>query len=305
MKTIFIILFFLIACISCETNNKPVSDAQKEKIKGEVKEVVNTIIKGAEEANIDMVLGLFHDSPDFVALFNGSPFTYQQFLEMGKSMFGTLLNQKATIIDEKYIVLDNSTVLFTANSKWVMNFKDGHTVLEDPWAMQYLFKKIENEWKIVSFNESGVEQSIKSEEALNQLNQEELMKQFIGSWKLDIAEDTTIFIDIKSYGKGWEGIYRAVANGRAISEYKILLGYSEGKDKVIQCFIEKEQGHLELSAYYFISSNKYIQIPYSSISNPDNAKWKIEGEFKSSDMFVDKVIVNNKHQRTDTYVRIK
>ena len=138
MKTRLIFLVLLIVCISCGTSNKPVSDAQKEKIKGEVKEVVNTIIKGAEEVNFDMVIGTFLDSPDFVFLFNGNPYSYQQFAELGKSVFSTLINQKATILDEKYMVLDNSHVLYTANSKWVMNFKDGHAILDDPWAMQYL-----------------------------------------------------------------------------------------------------------------------------------------------------------------------
>jgi hypothetical protein len=38
MKTRLVFLVLLIVCISCGTNNKPVSDAQKEKTKGEVKE---------------------------------------------------------------------------------------------------------------------------------------------------------------------------------------------------------------------------------------------------------------------------
>jgi len=70
MKTKLIFLFLLIVCFSCGTNNKPLSDAQKEKIKGEVKEVVDTIVKNGEEANFDIISGLFHNSPDFVALFN-------------------------------------------------------------------------------------------------------------------------------------------------------------------------------------------------------------------------------------------
>jgi len=40
MKPQLFIMILLIICISCGTRNKPVSDAQKEKIKGEVKEVV-------------------------------------------------------------------------------------------------------------------------------------------------------------------------------------------------------------------------------------------------------------------------
>ena len=59
MKTKLILLVLLTVSFSCGTNNKPVSDAQKEKIKGEVKEVVNSFIKGIEEANADLVMESF------------------------------------------------------------------------------------------------------------------------------------------------------------------------------------------------------------------------------------------------------
>ena len=93
MKTKLIFLVLLIVCFSCGTNNKPVSDAQKEKIKGEVKEVVNTIIKGCEEANFDMALEPFLDSPDFVYIVNGKTFSYKELMDM-KPFFNALLNQK-------------------------------------------------------------------------------------------------------------------------------------------------------------------------------------------------------------------
>lgn len=146
---------------------------------------------------------------------------------------------------------------------------------------------------------------VKNTEATNQLNQEELMKQFIGLWKIEIAEDTTAFADLKSYGKVLEGYWKIVSKGKTLSEIKLIIGYQSKTDKFIQFATNKEQGLVDLSAYYFVSNNKYIQIPYSAISNPDNASRKVEGEFKSPDMFVDKLIVNNKLLRTDTYVRIK
>ena len=123
MKTKLVFLVMLIFCFSCETNNKPVSDAQKEKIKGEVKEVVNTIVKGGEEANFDMINTFIHNSPDFVALFNGNPFTYQQFVDMGKTLYSTLLNQKCTFLDDKYMVLDNSTVIIYSKFQVVGEFQ--------------------------------------------------------------------------------------------------------------------------------------------------------------------------------------
>ena len=304
MKTRLIIPVMLIVCFSCGTNNKPLSDAQKEQMIGEVKEVVKSIIAGAEEANIDMILGILHDSPDFVALFNGSSLTFPQFEELGKSVFSTLENQKGTIVNEKYVVLDNSTVLFTANSRWIMNYKDGRSVLQDPWAMQYVFKKIDNNWKIISFNESGSEQSVKNEETSNKLNQAELMKKFIGTWKSEAAKDTTIFQYLKPYGTGIEGEYKVISNGKAFNEGKQLWSYDSQTDKILLS-VKYKEGSLRFYAYYFTSDTKFIIIPYSTISNPDSAPWRYEGEFKSPDIVMETYIVNNNPQETVIFNRVK
>jgi len=293
MKTILIFLVMLIACVSCGTNNKPVSDAQKEKIKREVKEVVNTIVKGGEEADFDILSGLFHNSPDFVALFNGNPFTYQQFVDMGKSLFSTLLNQKGTILDEKYMVIDNSTVLFTANSKWIENFKDGHAVLEDPWAMQYVFKKVDNEWKIISFNESGVEKIVKASETPKELNQVELFKQMIGTWKAEIARDTFYIAQYKPFGNGLEGNIKIVTGGKKIMEGNVLLGYDKKNDKFVETDLV-EGSDIMLYGIWFTSKSTLTEVPWEDILNPEKTPviWKYE--IKSPDVFVWNNIENNK-----------
>jgi hypothetical protein len=303
MKTKLIVLVMLIACFSCGTNDKPVSDSQKEKIKGEVKEVVNTIIKGGEEANFDIVSGVIHNSPDFVALFNGNPFKYQQFVDMGKSLFSTLLNQKGTILDEKYMVLDNSTVLFTANSKWLMNFKDGHSILQDPWAMQYVFKKVDNKWKLINFNESGVEKNVPSESS-KELNQVELMKQFLGSWKCDFAKDTTALYEGKSYGTGLDCYFKFITKGKIVMEGKQLRGYDKNINKFIFSGMMKGTD-INFFAGWFISKNKYLFVPYSDISNPEMASWKVEGEFKSPDIIFETSFINSKTAKTTTWTRVK
>jgi hypothetical protein len=218
MKKRFVFLILLIVCFSCGTNNKSVSDAQKEKIKGEVKEVMNTIFKGADEVNSDMILGKCLNSPDFAATFNGMSFDYKQFADAIKPIFGTLINQKGTIVEEKYAVLDNFTVSYTANSKWLMSFKDGHTVLQDPWAMQYLFKKIGNEWKVICANESGIEKSVPSESS-KQLNQVELMNQLGGTWQTNVGKDTMEVWDCKNYGKAFVANVYQVIKGNKIPIY--------------------------------------------------------------------------------------
>ena len=221
MKTKLIFLVLLIVCISCGTNNKPVSDAQKEKIKGEVKQAVNIIYRGAETAKIDTALELCLDSPDFVYISNkGDVINYKDFIEGMKSGFSSQKNQEGTIKSEKYAILDASTVLYTAESKWLINFKDGHSVLQDPWAVQFTFKKIDGRWRLTYFVESGTEKIVKPSETPKELNQIELHKQFVGSWKCDYAEDTTLFYDVKSYGTGIEQFLKFVTKGKTYQEVK-------------------------------------------------------------------------------------
>ena len=202
MKTRLVLLVLLIVCFSCGTNNKPVSDAQKEKIKGEVKEVVNALFKSAEEANFDKAIESWFDSPDFLYTYNGNSFDYKGCVDAMKPVFSSLINQKSTIISEKIAVLDNSTVMYTANTKWLMNFKDGHAILQDPWTVLFMFKKIDSKWRVIYSIKSGIEQSAENTEIPDQLNQVELFKQLIGVWKAEIARDTFYIAQYKPFGTG-------------------------------------------------------------------------------------------------------
>jgi hypothetical protein len=304
MKTKLIFLVLLIACFSCGTNNKPVSDAQKEKIKGEVKEVVNTAIKGAEEANFDLTMGLMLNSPDFVYVINGKTFTYQEIMDSYKTVFSTMQNQKSTMLVEKYAVLDNATVIYTANSKWLMNFKDGSSVLQEPWIVQWTFKKIDSKWKVISGVESGSEKIVKASESPKELNQIELHKQFVGNWKTETVKDTTIFWDMKSYGTGFEGYFKVVTKGKLTIEGKQLWGYDKNLDKYVCSEMYKGMDNV-LYTSFFTSKNKSTILYFSDISNPDNATTKWEIELKSPDMFVQNMIMNNKIVKVDKCTRIK
>ncbi len=302
MKTRLVILLMLIGCFSCGINNKPVSDAQKEKIKGEIKEVVNTFIKGIEEANADMVMESFLDSPDFVDITNGMTFSYKELMAM-KPNFDAILNQKCTIVSEKYAFLDKLTVLYTAETKWSTNYKDGHSSITDPQAFLFVFKKIDNRWKVIHLVDSYVEKNVPSESPKG-LNQVELMKQMVGSWKLESAKDTTIYFDFKPYGTGLEGTLKWMSKGKMVTEAKQLWGYDSKIDKFTISMIVKGTD-MEIIAFWFSSKSKFIVMPYSDISNPEAASWKYEGEFKSPDVYIETLIVNKKAVKTDTYNRAK
>lgn len=304
MKTRLIFLVSLIVCFSCRTNNKPVSDAKKEKIKGEVKEVVDSIFKNSEEATLNSTFESYFDSTDYVCTYNGNSFGYKQAMDVNKSFFNSLLNQKCTIVNENYVILDNSTVVYTANTKWLTNFKDGHSVLQDPRAIQYIFKITDNRWRIINVVLSGLEEIVKYKEPSKELNQVNLWKKFSGTWKGEIAKDTFIVYDQKPYGTGMENKIRIITDGKILQEGIGLFGYDSESDKIIEATLLKG-ADIITNLFWFTSENTCEGVPFEYMSNPGNAdlRWKIE--FKTPDMWVVETTENNNTIRTDTLYRMR
>ena len=288
MKTKLIFLFLLIVCFSCGTNNKPVSDAQKEKIKGEVKEVVNTIFKGAEEANFDMATEPWLDSPDFVLINNGMTLSYKEVVDAFKPLFGTLLNQKITIVDEEYTVLDKSTVLYTTNCNSLMNFKDGHSTLADPEAMQFTFKKINKKWKVIYAADSYVEKSVPSESSKG-LNQAKLLMNWVGNFEIPSGKDTTEFVQFKSLqGGNVLSLYaKVVTKGKILFEETGFWGYDATNNK-IDLSVIVSNGYVFHYLGEFTSSDK---LDFFDVNNASGNKFIMERI--SPDVFKVTSILNN------------
>ena len=136
------------------------------------------------------------------------------------------------------------------------------------------------------------------------LNQVELMKQLVGSWTLENAKDTIVNFNFRSVGTGEDCDYKFVAKGKTILEGKQLWGYVKGIDKFIVAGIN-EKPDIEISAVWFTSKNKYVIIPFSDISNPEKASFKVEGDIKSPDIFTETTIVDDKPVKADTWTRVK
>jgi hypothetical protein len=153
----------LLTTFSCGTKtNNPISDTEKEKIQGQVKEVAHAFFTACEQVNVDMAIAPSYDSPDYVWIYNGNILTYKDCVDTFKPYFSSQINQKYTILSEKYAFLDNSTVLYTVSFKNVVNFKDGHSTVADPAALLLIFKKIDGKWRIIYGADSQVEKNIAS-----------------------------------------------------------------------------------------------------------------------------------------------
>jgi hypothetical protein len=304
MKTQPVLLLMLVVCFSCGTNNKPLSDSQKEKVISEVKPVVNEIVKGAEDANFDLLAGSSYDSPDYTYINGGKVYSYKELTDGIKPFFATLSNQKATITSEKYAVLDKSTVLFTLVARWEMNFKDGHSVIQEPWANQFVFRKIDGKWKVVSTIECGYEQADKVSKDPKELNQGELAKQFLGNWKCEY-NDTTLMIDQKPYGKmGQEVTFKILKKAKPVAEGKQLVAYDNRQDRVIITNVVKD-AEMWVGSLQFNSKNSYSFVFDGNMYHPESAIIRGEGEIVSPDKYVEKIMKGDKVLATYTYNRVK
>jgi len=135
----------------------------------------------------------------------------------------------------------------------------------------------------------------------NKTHQIELMKQFIGSWKIDLGKDTTGFWECKPFGTGGR-LFEKCYERKILMEVKQLVGYDKKIDKYVNATLTEKD--IKIRALWFTSNNKYIEVSYSDIANSDIASPILEGEFKSHNEFVETVIKNGKVITYD-YKRVK
>jgi hypothetical protein len=145
---------------------------------------------------------------------------------------------------------------------------------------------------------------IQSQTTQTKLNQVELMKQFLGSWKCDVAKDTTAYWYTESYGTGLENRYNYITNGKIVKEGKQLWGYDKKLDKFLATTLPKETD-IYVDVYCFISKYKCKIFTLYDIENPEKApvRWVIE--FKSPDIFIETYISNNESFKIRTFTRMK
>lgn len=144
---------------------------------------------------------------------------------------------------------------------------------------------------------------IQAQTVKTKLNQVELMKQWIGSWR---TEGTNLTSETHSFGvDGLEGFQKIQVKDSIVSEYKLILGYDKISDKYISAAISKNNPGIIIMVLWFTSENICERIPYEYISNPEQATTRAKIEFKSKDLMVGTFMEKNKPDRTYTMIREK
>jgi len=143
---------------------------------------------------------------------------------------------------------------------------------------------------------------IQAQTTQTKLNQVELFKQFIGTWKCELAQDTTLIVYVKSYGNGLDYYIKTETKGKILTEGKALMGFDKNSDKGIQAEIMNSPD-ITLWVVWFTSKNICKTIQYQHISNPESAPKYVLFEFKSPDLLIQTFKENNKTLNSFSFLK--
>lgn len=122
------------------------------------------------------------------------------------------------------------------------------------------------------------------------LDQVELMKQFIGSWKGEFSDNSVFVSENKPFASGIISYSHITTNGKIVESVAQLYGYDNKTDKFIVAELKESSSVIELCSTWFTSRNGGEII----ITNPDNAPFRFEFEFKTPDILEQTAIQDNK-----------
>jgi hypothetical protein len=145
---------------------------------------------------------------------------------------------------------------------------------------------------------------VQAQTTQTKLNQVELMKQLLGTWKSEAFQDSIWTGECKSFGNGLEWSSKTELKGKIVREGRSLMGYDKKNDKLIECDLQISSPDIILYSMWFTSANKFEEILLKDVSNPGNALIS-KYEFKSPDLFTETDIMNNKTVGTYTFHRIQ
>lgn len=132
------------------------SPQEKETVKKELAGIVEGIVRGCDQLDIQEVLKSYSDSRDFVAVnTDGSVVDYEGFKDINTELFTALTSFKFTTTKEDFRFLTDSLVLCTwiGNSEIVL--KSGEHLKIPAFVTTFLFSKVNNEWKIMYSHQSA------------------------------------------------------------------------------------------------------------------------------------------------------
>ena len=151
---ILLVVFFFSGC----ARQEPVQMTPQEQdvAKKEIREVADRILQSLNTMDVEALLQPYWNSPDFVLVStDGSMADYQTAKNGTVEMFKLLASLKYTTVKDEFRFLPGNTVIYAWSGKSEFAFKTGEQSRIDAYTITFVFRKMDNSWKIVYAHESA------------------------------------------------------------------------------------------------------------------------------------------------------
>ncbi|MDD5328169.1 MAG: hypothetical protein PHY02_10220 [Phycisphaerae bacterium] len=132
-------------------------ESEIEVIRNEVKDEINNLIIGCESLDMELAFKVFSKTSDFFMIAsNGYYYDYQTFFNNNKNYLDNCSEFKLTTLKEEIKVLADDLVIVSWIYKAIATLKTGEQDIWDKAGATFLFKKIDDDWKVINYQESSL-----------------------------------------------------------------------------------------------------------------------------------------------------
>jgi hypothetical protein len=156
MKRIFILMIIaaLPGCIN--KTPEPLNNNEKAEISDAVINTAHAITDACNQINFLNLKSFIMESPEFLTITsNGSHLNYNQYIKGEKDFFESVSTLQLTILNENVIALEKTLAVYTVRLKVIAILKTGKTLTYENNVLSEVYKKIDNQWKIIFIQEAG------------------------------------------------------------------------------------------------------------------------------------------------------
>lgn len=157
------IILMLLVCSSCKNINNSsanteateLSANEKEIIKKAISERIEEIIKGAKELNVDAALKPYANDPAFrIVNPDASVADFPTMKKAQTEAFKTITSMNFKTLKQEFSFLTKNLVICTWTGSNEFELKTGEKLKIEPYVGTMIFRKSDNEWKIIYAHET-------------------------------------------------------------------------------------------------------------------------------------------------------
>lgn len=133
------------------------TEAESNNIINEVKDSYNKITAYSKQAQLDSFMSYYDNSPFFISISaDGKMSSYEEFKKLCTEYYNALKEQNIATIQEKFHVVDETTVIVSWTGNIIANFKNGDMIKMNNYSITSVFKLIDGKWKVIHDHESAL-----------------------------------------------------------------------------------------------------------------------------------------------------